>query len=152
MFVASTRKDRRPVGTSRNSMVMDCPPPCQQGVPTGLTAKVGAMGIATPFVERLAVLLKEEMESPKVKGWTELLEAYPVNTSCGQKHTQVHEWIPPIEEIEKRLERVLVLSNKSFPRAVAVRQVAMRVRNWALRYGKRKAIEMILIHLGGDCG
>jgi hypothetical protein len=122
---------------------------CPQDAHTGSMAKVDVTENAIPIVERLAVLLQEEMESQRVSLWMGLLEAYPVNTSSGQIHTQVYEWIPPIEEIEKRLEKVLVLSNKSFPRFVAVRQVAMQIRNWALKHGKQKAVELAAEHFGG---
>ena len=104
----------------------------------------------TPTAEQPAVSYHEGMVSPRVSRWMGLLGASPVDTLCGQTHIQGWEWIPPLETIEKRLEKVLVLSNKSFPRSVAVRQVAMKIRNWALRHGKRKAAELAAEHFGGN--
>lgn len=150
--MASTRKDRQCAGTTHSSSGVDGYLLPHKGAHTGLTVKARSTDTVTPFAEQLAASLNEEMESPKVNLWMELLGAYPVNTSCGQTHTQVWEWIPPLEEIEKRLEKVLVLSNKSFPRSVAVRQVAMQIRNWALKHGKHKAIELAIEHFGGNGG
>jgi hypothetical protein len=108
--------------------------------------------IVTPIVERPAASFHEKMGSQKANLWMELLEVSPADTSSGPTPTQTFEVIPSMETIEKRVEKVLVLSNRSFPRSVAVRQVAARLRHWALRHGKQKAAELAVLHFGGTCG
>lgn len=143
------KKGQPCAGIIPSPLVEDRPPIHHQGVPTGLTGKVNDMASVTPSVGQPAALLREPEESRKENSWMALLGAYPVNILSGQTHIHAFEWIPPVEEIEKRLEKVLVLSNKSFPRSVAVRQVAMKLRNWALKHGKQKAAELALEHFGG---
>jgi hypothetical protein len=111
--------------------------------------KAGGTDTVIRTVVLPAVSYHERMGSPMVNLWMELLEVYPVDISSGQTPTQVSEWIPPLETIEKRLEKVLVLSNKSFPRSVALRQVTTKIRNWALRYGKDRAVKLAIERFGG---
>ena len=143
------RKDRQCADTIRSFSEADRSPLPHRGVHTGLMAMENGTDTVTRSVEQPAVSLSERMENQKENLWMELLGASPVNTLCGQTHIQGWEWIPPLETIEKRLEKVLVLSNKSFSRSVAIRQVAMKVRNWALRHGKQRAAKLAAEHFGG---
>ena len=88
--------------------------------------------------------------------WIELLEGFP---SAGQGSIQ-GEHIPSLDQIKKRLEKCLVLSNAQHPREGAVQAVAMLVRKTALKHGKEAAAvvldelfnksPVLLLHEGGE--
>ena len=71
--------------------------------------------------------------------WIELLEGFP---SAGQGPIQ-GEHIPSLDQIKKRLEESLVLSNAQHPREGAVQAVAMLVRKTAMQHGKEAAAAVL---------
>lgn len=145
----STKKDQPCAGTTPSSSEPVGYPIPHRGALTGSMPRVGGTVIVTPIVGRPAASFHEKMGSQRVNPWMKLLEVSPAGTSSGPTPTQTFEVIPSMEMIEKRVEGVLVLSNKSFPRSVAVKQVASRLRHWALRHGKQKAAELAAQHFGG---
>ena len=91
-----------------------------------------------------------------VDSWIGLLEGFP---SAGQGPIQ-GEHIPSLDQIKKRLDKCLDLTNKQHPREGAVQAVALLVRETALKYGKEAAAEVLdelfnkryvlLLHEGGE--
>jgi hypothetical protein len=74
-----------------------------------------------------------------VDSWIGLLEGFP---SAGQGPIQ-GEHIPSLDQIKKRLEESLVLSNVQYPREGAVQAVAMLIRSTAMKYGKEAAAAVL---------
>ena len=87
--------------------------------------------------------IKESLQLPQCR---RLLEDSPVSTSSTQESTQrcpvTGRPIPPLEEVAKKIEESLILSNRFWPRWIVVEGIAQALRNWALKVGIERAAKM----------
>lgn len=98
---------------------------------------------ATLSARRVAAWRPDTKESQQHRLCQKSPVVYRASTSSTPKHILVcpvtGRPIPPLKEIEERIERSLTLLNWRWPRSIAVKGIALALQKWAVEVGLEKA-------------
>lgn len=126
---------------------------CRRGVRT-ISSMENAGDLVTLTVNPPVVDLLDTKGNPLALQCQKSPEDSPASTSSIETSIQLcpvtGKPIPSLSEIEKTIEKNLILSNWRWPRSIAVKGIALVLRRWAVEEGLERAAEKGELLLSGN--